>query len=111
MLENENINEPQNHPFWVGSILINNAKIQNKYIISSKHQLFKNEYIKVCIDDCKLIFSVPKIDCYRKMYKLSTNNKSPEWRMFSITNDLLINGKFEIDIEESNEDELVVYYR
>ena len=111
MLENENINEPQKPPFWVGSILIKKKKKQTKYNISSKHQLFKNEYIKVRVDECKLIFSVPKIDCNRKMYKPITNNKSPDWRTFTITNDLLIAGKFEIDVEESNEDELIVYYR
>lgn len=94
-----------------GIILINNGKNQNQYIISSKHSLFKNEYIKVDVDYHSLIFSIPTIDYNGKMYKPQNNNKSKEWHCFSITNEFLLTGKFEIDTEESSEDELIVYYR
>ena len=94
-----------------GSILINNNTGRNQYIISGKHPMFKNEYVKVNVSyDC-LVFSVPTLDYKGKMYKTQFNNKSINWRYFSVTNELLINGKFEIDTEESTEDELVVYYR
>jgi hypothetical protein len=114
-IESTNHQESTNPPLLIasvsGSILINNNKNQNQYMISSKHPLFKNEYIKVSVDDCRLIFSLPTIDYVGKMYKSKVNNKSSEWRYFSITNEFLITGKFEIDAEESSEDELVVYYR
>lgn len=94
-----------------GYILINNGTKNNAYIISSNHPFFKSEYIKVYVDDCSLIFSVPTIDYNGKMYKPHRNRKSIEWYSFGITNELLITGKFYVDIEESTEDELVVYYR
>tara|TARA_R110000822_G_C14977789_1_gene458123 strand:+ start:77 stop:418 length:342 start_codon:yes stop_codon:yes gene_type:complete len=94
-----------------GSILINNSSSQNQYMISSKHSFFKNEYIKVYIDDYSLIFSIPTIDYNGKMYKSQINNNSVEWRYFSINNEFGLTGKFEIDVEDSSEDELVVYYR
>ena len=94
-----------------GSILINNGKNQNQYMISGKHPILKNEYIKVDVSHDCLVFSVPTIDYAGRMYKTSINNKNSDWRYFSITNELLITGKFEIDIEESTEDELIVYYR
>jgi hypothetical protein len=94
------------------SILINNNKHQNQYVISSKHSIFKNEYIKVDVDNCSLIFSIPTIDYNGKMYKSQINNNNNEWRFFSITtNELLITGKFKVDIDESTEDKLIVYYR
>ena len=98
-------------PSVSGSILINNAKNQNQYMISGKHPILKNEYVKVDVSYDFLVFSVPTIDYLGKMYKTKINNKNSDWRYFSITNELLITGKFEIDTEESTEDELVVYYR
>jgi hypothetical protein len=97
----------------VSTILINNGKNKNQYLISSKHPLFKNEYIKVDINEFSLIFSVPTIDYNGKMYKTQINNNNKEWRSFTFTKslELIISGKFYIDTEESTEDELVVYYR
>ncbi len=92
-------------------ILISKCKRQDQYKISSKHPILKNEYVKVDVSYDFLVFSVPTIDYLGKMYKTSINNNNSDWRQFSITNELLITGKFEIDTEESTEDELVVYYR
>jgi hypothetical protein len=94
-----------------GSILIHNNTGQNQYMIGAKHPMFKNEYVKVNVSSDCLVFSVPTLDYKGKMYKTHINNKSIDWRYFSVTNELLITGKFEIDTEESTEDELVVYYR
>ena len=73
--------------------------------------MLKNEYIIVDVDIYCLIISFPTIDYNGKMYKPQTNSNNKEWRYFGITNELLITGKYEIDMDESNEDEIVIYYR
>ena len=95
-------------------ILINDAskvKLGKKFQISSKHPMFQNEYlrVKVC-DDC-ITISVPTIDYNGKVHKTTFNNKPHNnfWKGFGITNDTLCEGKFEIDEEDSSEDELVIY--
>ena len=92
-------------------IIINN-KIPhlNQFQISSKHSIFKNEYIKIDVYASFLIFTVPSIDYNGKIYKVSTNKRSPDWHYFCVVNEMLTTGKFKSDLEESNEDELLVYY-
>lgn len=90
-------------------ILINKAKGVHQYLISSSHPIFRNEYIKVDISyDC-VVFSIPDIDYSGKMYKTIKNHSG--WRNFGVTNELLCTGKFQIDLEETTEDELVIYIR
>ena len=95
-----------------GSILIHNGSKTNAYCISSKHSIFKNEYIKVDVDteNCVLFFSVPTLDYKGKMYKTRKHSSSKEWRHFTYCIEFIYTGKFQICEEESDEDVVVVYY-
>ena len=80
----------------------------NTFQISSKENILKNEYVKVVFYDDFLIISTPMIDYNGKTYKPNPIS-SKNWMMFCIANERLITGKFMVDIEDSDEDELVVY--
>lgn len=80
-------------------------------MISSTDDFFKNEYLKAeVMDDC-IIFTVPTLDYKGGMYKTSVKKNAPNGlRYFTIVDERINIGKFEIDEEESNEDEIVVYF-
>ena len=95
-----------------GSVLINKSTFKlNAFIISSKHDFFKNESIIIKIYDTYFEIKVPSI-CYEgKTIKTVKNNNSKDWRFINIINEKLIIGNFLIDSEESDEDTIVVHYR
>jgi hypothetical protein len=94
-----------------GSVLINKSTKLNSFIISSKHEIFKNESIIIKIYDTYFEIKVPSICWEGKVTKTVKNNKSKDWRFINIINEKLIIGNFLIDIEESDEDRVVVHYR
>ena len=76
--------------------------------ITTKELLFKNEYIKIDeITDDYIVFSTPAIDYNGKIYK---THKVGNMMQVAIANEKLIAGKLYVSVEESTEDELVVYY-
>ena len=91
-------------------ILIHYCKSGNQFRISSKHPMLKNEYVKISVNGNCLAISVPTLDYVGKAYKPQTITRNG-WRQVAVRNKLLKTGRFEIDTEESTEDELVVYYR
>jgi hypothetical protein len=93
-----------------GSVLINKSSKLNGFIISSKHEFFKNESIIIKIYDKYFEIKVPSI-CYEgKTIKTVKNNNSKEWRFIHTVDERLITGTFLIDLEESDEDTLVIHY-
>ena len=90
-------------------ILINRTESAIRYNISSNHFIFKNEYLKVNVYYDKIIISIPTIDYNGKTYTSTKIGDGDKWRKFTITNENLKPGKFEINTEESNDDEIVVY--
>lgn len=79
--------------------------------ISSTDDFFKNEYLKAKVEDDCIIFTVPTLDYNGRMYKTCVKNNTPDGlRMFTIVDERISLGKFEIDEEESTEDEIVVYF-
>jgi hypothetical protein len=92
------------------SFLINKSTKLNGFIISSKHEFFKNERVIIKIYDKYFEIKVPSI-CYEgKTVATCKNNKSKEWRFISIVDERLITGNFSIDLEESDEDTVVINY-
>ena len=76
--------------------------------ITTKELLFNNEYIKIDeINENYIVFSTPSIDYNGKMYKTS---KIGNMMQIGITNERLMHGKLDVSVDESTEDELVVYY-
>jgi len=101
----------------INCIYINNKdnSLRYKRVIYSRHEMFKNEYVKVEINYSTngndfLILSVPTIDREGVVCKTTHNNKDDRLRSFVIAKitDIPI-GTFEIDTDESTEDEIIIY--
>ena len=80
----------------------------NQLRIASKHPFFNNDRIIVKSDDECITLSVPNLDFRGKSCGTTVIGK--EWRGLSVSNAPLQLGVFEIDEDESDEDELVIYY-
>lgn len=94
-----------------GIFLVNKSTKLNSFIISSKHDFLKNESVIIKIYDEYFEIKIPSI-CYQgKTVPTVKNNKSKEWRFINIIDEKLIAGNFLIDLEESDEDKVIVYYR
>lgn len=94
-----------------GSFLVNKSTKLNSFIISSKHDFFKNETVIIKIYDEYFEIKIPSIFYQGKTVKTVKNNKSKEWRFINIIDEKLIAGNFLIDLEESDGDKVIVYYR
>jgi len=80
----------------------------DSYAISSTNDFLKNKQVKVSFFDDKLIISIPSLDWSGKSYVPCSTGKN--CFSFAVNSDNIRIGKFPIDIEESNEDNLVIYY-
>ncbi|HDY67384.1 MAG TPA: hypothetical protein ENH85_06320 [Candidatus Scalindua sp.] len=84
----------------------------NQFLFSTKNDFFKTKELVVKIDDESIVFRKPTIDWVGPTHKTTKYNKSyEEWRNLVLYDDRLITGKFEIDDEDSDEDQVVIYYR
>lgn len=81
----------------------------NKYLVYSKHAIFKNKHLIVTCEDSVLCIRVPSLDYNWKVSSTCVLKRTPGARSFCITNQYLRPGKYEIDLEESNEDQIVAY--
>jgi len=86
-------------------ININKHSRANNYVVSSKHPMFKNEYLIVKLEDGYIRMSVPTIDYNGKLYKTSAISKYG-WRSFCVNSYDLEPGKYLLDESESDEDVL-----
>lgn len=92
-----------------GCITIYKGSRQREIKISSKSIFFKGELI-IKIDENKIVFTKPSITYEGKKHTLSSNKYG--YYNTTIVSELPIcTGKFEFDIEESDEDCRVVYYK
>jgi len=87
------------------SIEKNNDKGQLKIVSNSNW--FDSEYVIVNVEEDCIIISKPILDYTGRMFKVMNIGLNS---LVKLTLELPI-GNFEIDQEESTEDELVVYYR
>lgn len=93
-----------------GYILINkNNRRQDSYQITTKHEILKNEYVRIKVFDDYLIISIATIDYNGKTHAPSSNKRQIEWMSITVKDERLRIGKFNID-EESNEDDVIVYF-
>lgn len=90
-----------------GSIFVYKHTSQRQRHIKSNSNFFKDELI-IKIDDEKIIFRKPSIDYEGKRYKLTEDNA--EYYHTAVVCEIPL-GKFEFDLDESDEDCRVVYYR
>lgn len=81
----------------------------DRYNISSKNEMFNNEDLIIVFTDDYIKFSVPTIDYNGKTHKVYKSNHRA-WRLIAIRNREMPVGKFYFDEEESNEDELILYF-
>ena len=82
----------------------------NKFILSTKNDFFKNKELVVKIDDESIVFKIPTLDWVGRIHRTVKHNNGRGWRNLCLCDERLITGRFEID-EDSNEDQLVIYYR
>jgi len=88
-------------------ILISATGVHKRHrFIYSKYKWFDGcEYFTIKDNgECVIIGKCYGVDTPKKSYKFSKSRK------FGIESDLPV-GKFEIDVDESNEDELFIYYK
>lgn len=91
-----------------GSISVTKHTGINQVHITSKSNFFDG-YLIIKDDGEKLIFRKPSIDYRGKIYKPKYYKNSKVF-ITAIVSDMPL-GKFDFDVNESCEDELVVYYR
>lgn len=82
----------------------------NQFRVTSKHPFFKNEYLITKITEDCLIFSIPTIDYRGKSYKTHPCKNTKDFNACSITSEFMREGKFEIDEDDSDEDQLYIYF-
>lgn len=89
------------------------AKRKNKidsFRIYTTHQFFHTEYVVINITYDKIVFTLPDIDDTKKKYKVNIPHQSIMGGV-SIKNEMLVDGKYFIDKDETTQDELIIYYR
>ena len=78
------------------------------YSVVVKNSFFdRGNEVVISINDGAIIFSYPDIDYVGKTYHFC-NMDEFGWKTCSLTSELLSPGKYFIDKDESNEDQLVV---
>lgn len=79
----------------------------HRQITTNSKFFVADEYIIVEVNDNKIKFIKPDIDYLGKAYKIKSRHSN--WVGFTIVADLPM-GKFQCDKDETNEDEMVIYY-
>jgi hypothetical protein len=91
-----------------GSIFIKSHTTERQRYISSKSNFLSGDMV-IKVDGDKIIFRKPTIDYKGKTYKMSMNKKTKEYQTAIIAE--LPFGKFDFDLDESDEDCRVVYFK
>lgn len=91
-------------------IRINSGGKPRTYNISSNNSFFKSEIVVCVVADDKIVFSVPTIDFNGKGTITYEIKNTIKMRRVSLCTNFLPFGSFQIDKDESNEDQLVVYF-
>lgn len=82
----------------------------NQVHISSRSDFFTpNEYIIVIVDHEKITFKKPSLFYTGKLHKIKPTQSG--WVCFDIIADIPLARRLAFDPDESNEDQVVVYYR
>mgnify|MGYP000560215250 CR=1 FL=1 len=79
----------------------------NKYMFYSSHQLFKERELITTVHEEYITIERPPFDFRGTTVKPQDNTKSIK-RFFNIRCDREIQGKYEIDLDDSTEDELII---
>ena len=91
-----------------GSIVVSELKNRpNQRQITSNSNWFNCDYILFNVEDGCISITKPDLDYRGKSHKPTKQNN---WWHFLVTAELPF-GKFEFDVDDSTEDELIVYYR
>lgn len=88
---------------------INKIDFRDKHVISSKNKMFKEDYLILIVDEEGIKFSIPTIDYNGKLFK-TCKSSSKGWNLINISNEHVVEGRFYFDLEDSNEDELIIYF-
>ncbi len=80
--------------------------INHRFIVNDK---FFDEPVIVEVKFDKIIFTHPTIDYQGPYYNPSKNEKYNSY-VFFVINDYLQEGEFPIDMDESDEDHIVIYF-
>jgi hypothetical protein len=89
-------------------IVINKQSCEiNRFSINSKHDFFNCEELIISIKKDRLIIRKPKLSDIKRCKVTFFNNKM---KCITVMSSKLNVGVFKIDEEDSNEDELVVYF-
>ena len=99
--------QQRNIPCVRGSIVVSKAQKNHQLHITSKSKWFEYDYILFKIKEDYISITKPNLD-YRGKFQKPT--KQGDFYHLTITGELPL-GKFEFDEDDSNEDELVIYYR
>ena len=84
--------------------------INNNYVnLNTKNNFFKTESLILEHSNEKLVFKIPNLDYQGKTYTPSIFNNC-EWVRMTIKSKYIQVGRYQIDMDESNEDQVVVYY-
>ncbi len=79
-------------------------------MLYSHNQIMNNDSIIVKWDSEKITIKIPEMDYRGGAYTPRAPNKRPSGKTVMIITDTLPFGKFLIDEDESNEDQVVVYF-
>lgn len=80
----------------------------DRFSVQSNSDMLKNEYVILAIDTEKMIITTPSIDSSKK--SLRPSNITDNIRVVISSGVELPTGQFEADQDESNEDQLVIYF-
>ena len=93
-------------------ITLNKAGLRNRrFKMASKMDFFQCDRIIVKVNEGHIIFTKPDISYQGKSLKLIKANNSDVWKQTMITDERLVEGKFEINEDDFNEDELFMYFK
>jgi hypothetical protein len=90
-------------------ISIYSTKDSGKYIVYSDHDIFRNKHVLFSHRDCSLKIWLPTLDHQGKVHTTSYVGRTDRFRQFIVTNMDIVPGKYEIDMDESTEDEIIAY--
>lgn len=108
MKKGELIKSPRNIPWSKNDyVTVNKGGNHNQFIITSNASIFKNNLVAIHVNKYGFTVTVPSIDYIGKSL-----HPSKRGNMMQITSsgESIPIGKFEADLDESNEDQLVIYF-
>lgn len=90
-------------------ISIYKTKVEGKFVIYSDHEFFRNKHVLYSYRDGCLKIWLPDLNYQGKVRTTSYVSKGQNARQVVVVDRDLVPGKYEIDMEESTEDEVIAY--